>query len=125
MPEEIDREKVIEGLKHCEKCLMRPEMCMVTCPYFSESFDNCPIFDDARRMLQEQEELVRCKDCKYAKPLNDQYLGCSCLVDGIDSDYVMTVKPESYCSWGEKAVKQDAEGTADGGGQEGGAGPEG
>ena len=112
------REKVIEGLKHCEKCLMRPEMCMVTCPYFSESFDNCPIFDDARRMLQEQEDIVRCKDCKYAKPLNDQFMRCSCLVNGI-------VKPESYCSWGEKAVKQDAEGDAGRGDAESGAEPEG
>lgn len=47
-------------------------------------------------------ELIRCKDCKHAKPLNEEYLGCSCLVDGIDSDYVMTVKPYSYCSWAER-----------------------
>jgi hypothetical protein len=109
---------VIEGLKKAAEELARyaPMKVNGRCQMY---------FDGAIHLLKDQEELVRCKDCKYAKSLNDQYLGCSCLVDGIDSDYVMTVKPESYCSWGEKAVKQCAESAADGGGQEGGAGPEG
>ena len=58
--------------------------------------ENCAI------AIEDRQPVVRCKDCKYAKPINADYLGCSCLVDGIDSDYVMTVKPDSFCSWGER-----------------------
>lgn len=102
-----DLEKVIKGLELCLGSIDSAG-CPEGCPYYEacQKYENYAVFQplmrDALEALKEQWPIIHCKDCKYAKPLNEEYLGCSCLVDGIDSDYVMTVKPDSYCSWADR-----------------------
>jgi len=61
----IDREKVIKGLK---KCSIDDVDCK-HCPYNGEGTKKygCETVmqRDALKLLKEQPEIVRCKDCKY------------------------------------------------------------
>ena len=68
-----DMEKVIKGLEICMK-----EIECTGCPYEDECFDIMndrqvgeSMMRDAIAMLKEQEQIVRCKDCKHGTSLSD------------------------------------------------------
>lgn len=102
----MTKERMIELLKIEQECVNR-----AACDDCKRICDECSLVQDDEelremyrsviKLLEEQKNIVHCKECKYVRPLNAEWLGCSCLVEGISDDYLMTVKPDSYCCWGE------------------------
>lgn len=63
----LDREKVVKGLyQHCEGSMF--DRCG-ECPYYAVDEDGffCrdEMLNEALALLKEQDEIVRCKDCKH------------------------------------------------------------
>ena len=87
---DIDREKVIKGLK---LCVVTGELCG-ECPY--DGMESCieKLHDDALAMLKEHEAVVRCKDCKYAY-LTDDGECKYCEMEKDDNGFLI----EKYRSW--------------------------
>ena len=98
---ELDIDKLQRSIKACAH---HPEHDCRNCEYSDDKLwcYNDELLSDFDRIIDMLKGIVYCRECKYAKRISEDYLGCSCLVDGIDSDYVMTVKPDSFCSWGER-----------------------
>lgn len=96
----LDINKLQRSIKVCAKF---PRRDCEGCEY-SDGFIclHDELMDDFDRSMKTLKGIVHCCECKYAKHISEDYYGCSCLIDGIDSDYVMTVKPDSFCSWGER-----------------------
>lgn len=71
-----DREKVINGLIHCtawsglHEC--QPKV-GDDCPYEDEADCQLSLMRDALALLKEQ-EIIRCKDCKYGLYTGTEYL---------------------------------------------------
>ena len=57
-----DREKVIKGLESCAT-----GKCEISCPYHNVPQCTRAILVDALALLNEQPQIVRCKDCKHNK----------------------------------------------------------
>lgn len=72
-------------------CAHHPEHDCENCEYSDDKFwcFNDQLMEDFDKSMELLKGIVHCRECRYAKELNEQYLGCSCLVDGIDSDFVM------------------------------------
>ena len=107
--DEMDREKVIKGLECCMKWTGEPNT--ATCHCSDCSYTNMDILgqrclidliNDALALLNEQEAVVRCKDCEHCYfasnriPSEQNY---ACGKHGFD------VAPDWFCADGEKAVK--------------------
>ena len=62
-----DREKVIKGLETCSDVYYGADGACSSCPYSQTNGDRClaELVHDAIAMLNEQPEIVRCKDCKH------------------------------------------------------------
>lgn len=98
---ELDLDKLQRSIKACAH---HPEHDCNNCEYSNDKLwcFNDELLSDFDKCIETLKGIVHCRECKYAKQISADYLGCSCLIDGIDSDYVMTVKPDSFCSWGER-----------------------
>lgn len=97
----LDLDKLQRTIKVCTKFPRRDcEGCEYTYDDWICLHDE--LMEDIDKTIELLKGIVHCAECKYAKHISEDYLGCSCLIDGIDSDYVMTVKPDSFCSWGER-----------------------
>ena len=98
----------------CDECPMDfgewKEAGCAACAAFSDLRVEMPyeLVEKMLKKLKEHKEVVHCEDCMFAKDIgyrdeetDEELLGCTKMVGGIDSDYVMTVRRKSYCSWGE------------------------
>lgn len=98
---ELDIDKLQRSIKACAH---HPNHDCNSCEYCGDNFwcFNDELIEDLDKLVEIVKGIVHCKECRYAKYISEDYYGCSCIIDGIDSDYVMTVKPDSFCSWGER-----------------------
>ena len=98
---ELDIDKLQNSIKACAH---HQNHDCESCEYCDDNFwcYNDQMLSDFDKAIEMIKGIVHCGECRYAKHISTDLLGCSCLIDGIDSDYVMTVKPDSYCSWGER-----------------------
>ena len=96
----MDREKVIKGLEMCIK-----DIECTGCPYESECFytDDDRQFGesmmrDALFLLKEQEEVVHCKDCRYACACYNDMAVCT----HVDSNGNDTHSENWFCGDGKR-----------------------
>lgn len=91
-----NKEKVIKGLRWCED-----EDCENTedeCPYFGKPGCEAKLKRDARILLKEQPEIVRCKNCNFGEKENDLY---RCWAKG---GHCSVHNPDWYCPNGIRRI---------------------
>ena len=92
----IDKKKVIKGLKECSI----DDVDCKHCPYNGEGNQKygCKTVmqREALKLLKEQPEIVRCRECKYGEKVNSVYL-C-----GKTRGFGLSHAPDWYCADGEK-----------------------
>ena len=87
----IQREAVIDGLRKAAEELARyaPMKVNGRCQMY---------FDGAIHLLKEQDDIVKCKTCKYWDDTSEgRYIGCWCFCDRLK----FSTSPEWYCADGE------------------------
>jgi len=97
-----DREKIITALEMCAK----NADCAEKCPYYYPIKRACveAMCEDVLKLLKEQPEIVRCKDCKWYKEGYDIDGKWFSRCNGSVRTYGHT-KPDWFCADGE--VEQD------------------
>lgn len=63
--------KIIAGIDCCMPDLNTFERNCENCPYVDDGDCIEMMLADMRKLLEEQPDVVRCKDCKYSEPYND------------------------------------------------------
>lgn len=99
-----DREKVLKGLECCINSWM--DSCDHECPYYKNECYSAemalmhPVMRDALKLLKEQTEIVRCKDCRYGvnmtNILGEDRVKCD-LSDSFVYDDI-TLPPDWFCA---------------------------
>lgn len=96
-----DRERVIMALGRCIGTYS--DVSCARCSYQNEFLRNCigHMHADAFALLEEQPEIVRCKDCKHGAPtiINGVWLSVTCG----DIDH----RPEWFCADGKRREDDD------------------